>query len=108
MAVDVETRKPRLANVLGGLSGPAIKPIALRMAYQVAARAEIPVIGMGGIMSGRDALEFLIVGARAVEVGTANLVEPGASVRIVEEIRDYCREKKIPTVEELVGSLRTG
>jgi dihydroorotate dehydrogenase (NAD+) catalytic subunit len=108
MAVDVETRKPRLANVLGGLSGPAIKPIALRMAYQVAARAGIPVIGMGGIMSGRDALEFLIVGARAVEVGTANLVEPGASVRIVEEIRDYCREKKIPTVEELVGSLRTG
>ena len=105
MAVDAETRRPRLANIFGGLSGPAIKPVALRMVYQVASKAKIPVIGMGGIMSGRDALEFLIVGAKAVEVGTANLVDPGASVRIIQEIHDYCREKKVPRIEDLIGML---
>jgi len=105
MAVDAETRRPRLANIFGGLSGPAIKPVALRMVYQVASKAKIPVIGMGGIMSGRDALEFLIVGAKAVEVGTANLVDPGASVRIIQEIHDYCREKKVPRIEDLIGTL---
>ena len=107
MAVDVETRRPRLANVMGGLSGPAIKPIALRMVYQVASRAKIPVIGMGGIATGRDALEFLVVGARAVEVGTANFVDPGASVRIAREIEAFCREKKIGRVEEIIGTLKT-
>jgi dihydroorotate dehydrogenase (NAD+) catalytic subunit len=107
MAVDVETRRPRLANVTGGLSGPAIKPVALRMVYQVASRTKIPVIGMGGIMTGRDALEFMIVGARAVEVGTANFVDPGASVRIVGEIAEFCREKKIGRVEEMIGTLKT-
>jgi dihydroorotate dehydrogenase (NAD+) catalytic subunit len=107
MAVDVETRRPRLANVTGGLSGPAIKPIALRMVYQVASRLKIPVIGMGGIMTGRDALEFLMVGARAVEVGTANFIDPGASVRIVGEIEDFCRARKIGRVEELIGTLKT-
>ncbi|MFZ2055166.1 MAG: dihydroorotate dehydrogenase [Candidatus Aminicenantales bacterium] len=107
MAVDVETRRPRLANTLGGLSGPAVKPVALRMVYQVASALRIPVIGMGGIMTGRDALEFLIVGARAVEVGTANFVDPGASVRIVREIQDYCREKRIFRVEDIIGTLRT-
>ncbi len=107
MAVDVETRRPRLANILGGLSGPAVKPIALRMVYQVASALRIPVIGMGGIMTGRDALEFLIVGARAVEVGTANLIDPGASSRIIREIRGYCRAKGIPRVDEIIGTLRT-
>jgi dihydroorotate dehydrogenase (NAD+) catalytic subunit len=107
MAVDIETRRPRLANLFGGLSGPAIKPVALRMVYQVASRVKIPVIGLGGIMTGRDALEFLMVGARAVEVGTANLVDPGASVRIIEEIDAFCREKNIPRVEEVVGTLVT-
>ncbi|OGD22467.1 MAG: dihydroorotate dehydrogenase B catalytic subunit [Candidatus Aminicenantes bacterium RBG_16_63_16] len=107
MAVDVETRRPRLANVMGGLSGPAVKPVALRMVYQVASRARIPVIGMGGITTGRDALEFLVVGARAVEVGTANLVDPGASVRIVREIEAFCREKKIGRVEDIIGTLKT-
>lgn len=107
MAVDVETRRPRLANTLGGLSGPAVKPIALRMVYQVASVVGIPVIGMGGIMTGRDALEFLIVGARAVEVGTANLVDPGASLRIVKEIQGYCREKGISRVEDIIATLRT-
>ncbi len=106
LAVDVETRRPRLANVFGGLSGPAIKPLALRMVYQVASAVKIPVIGMGGIMSGRDALEFLIVGARAVEVGTANLINPDATIRIIQEIEDYCREKKIMKVEDIVGTLK--
>ena len=90
MAVDLETRRPKLGNVFGGLSGPAIKPIALRMTYQVAQAVKIPVIGMGGIMTGRDALEFLLVGARAVQVGTANFVDPAASARIVGEIDAYC------------------
>jgi dihydroorotate dehydrogenase (NAD+) catalytic subunit len=107
MAVDVETRRPRLANILGGLSGPAVKPIALRMVYQVASALQIPVIGMGGIMTGRDALEFLIVGARAVEVGTANFVDPGASLRIVKEIQGYCREKGVARVRDIIGTLRT-
>jgi dihydroorotate dehydrogenase (NAD+) catalytic subunit len=107
MAVDVETRRPRLANTLGGLSGPAVKPIALRMVYQVASVVRIPVIGMGGIMTGRDALEFLIVGARAVEVGTANFVDPGASLRIVKEIQGYCREKGVARVRDIIGTLRT-
>lgn len=107
MSVDVETRRPRLANILGGLSGPAIKPIALRMVYQVASQVRIPVIGMGGIMSGVDALEFLIVGAKAVEVGTANLVDPGASVRIIREIQDFCRKKNVSRIEGIVGTLMT-
>jgi dihydroorotate dehydrogenase (NAD+) catalytic subunit len=107
MAVDVETRRPRLANTLGGLSGPAVKPIALRMVYQVASALQIPVIGMGGIMTGRDALEFLIVGARAVEIGTANLIDPGASLRIVKEIQGYCREKSIDKIRDIIGTLRT-
>jgi dihydroorotate dehydrogenase (NAD+) catalytic subunit len=107
MAVDVETRRPRLANTFGGLSGPAVKPIALRMVYQVASRVRIPVIGMGGIMTGQDALEFLIVGARAVEVGTANFIDPGASLRIVKEIQDYCRDKSISRVEDIIGTLMT-
>ena len=107
MAVDLETRRPRLGNIFGGLSGPAVKPIALRMVYQTASALGIPVIGMGGIMTGGDALEFLVVGARAVEVGTASFVDPGASMRIVREIHGYCREKGIARVEDIIGTLRT-
>jgi len=107
MAVDVETRKPKLANLFGGLSGPAIKPIALRMVYQVASRVEVPVIGMGGIATGRDALEFLLAGAKAVQVGTANLVDPDASVRIIREMESFCREKAIDAVESIIGTLQT-
>jgi dihydroorotate dehydrogenase (NAD+) catalytic subunit len=106
MAVDVETRRPRLGNTFGGLSGPAVKPIALRMVYQVASRVRVPVIGMGGIMTGRDVIEFLIVGARAVEVGTANFIDPAASLRIVREIGEFCREKKIRRIEEIIGTLK--
>jgi dihydroorotate dehydrogenase (NAD+) catalytic subunit len=107
MAVDVETRKPKLANVFGGLSGPAIKPIALRMVYQVASRVNIPVIGIGGILSGQDALEFMIAGAKAVEVGTGNLVDPEATLRIIRELKDYCQKNGIEKIEKIVGTLKT-
>jgi dihydroorotate dehydrogenase (NAD+) catalytic subunit len=106
LAVDIETRRPRLANVFGGLSGPAIRPLALRMVYQVVKAVKIPVIGMGGIMTGRDALEFLMVGAKAVEVGTANLVDPDATVRVVREMEDFCKKNKISRIEEFIGTLK--
>lgn len=105
LAVDVDTRTPKLGNVFGGLSGPAIKPLALRMVYQVARQVHIPVIGIGGIMTGKDALEYLIAGAKAVEVGTANFVDPEATVTIIAEIDRFCLEKGIKRVEEIVGSL---
>lgn len=107
MAVDIETRRPKLSNTFGGLSGPAIKPIALRMVYQVASAVKIPVIGIGGIMTGSDAVEFLIVGAKAVEVGTANFVDPAATVKIASEIEDFCRSKGLPKVTDLIGTLKT-
>jgi dihydroorotate dehydrogenase (NAD+) catalytic subunit len=107
MAIDVESRRPKLANIVGGLSGPAIKPIALYMVYQVARTVKIPVIGMGGIMDHRDAIEFLIVGSRAVEIGTANFVNPRTTLEVIEGIRTYCIENGIQKVGEIVGSLRT-
>jgi len=107
MAVDLDTRRPKLGNTLGGLSGPAIKPVALRMTWQVARAVRIPVIGMGGIASGRDALEFMLVGARAVQVGTANFVDPGAAARIVREIEAECESRGIRRVSEIVGTLQT-
>ena len=105
LAIDLETRRPKLGNVLGGLSGPAIKPIALRMTYQVAKAVRIPVIGMGGIMNGADALEFMVAGARAVQVGTANFVEPGAALRIAAEMESWCDARGIARVSDLVGTL---
>jgi len=107
MAVDLETRRPKLGNVYGGLSGPAIKPIALRMVHQVASRLKVPVIGMGGIMTGADALEFLVAGAAAVEVGTANFVDPDAAVRIVAEIETWCEAHGVKAVRDVIGTLRT-
>ncbi len=106
MAVDLETRRPKLGNVFGGLSGPAIKPIALRMVYQVASRLKVPVIGMGGIMTGTDALEFLVAGAAAVEVGTASFVDPDAASRIVSEIESWCRAHGVAAVRDVVGTIR--
>jgi dihydroorotate dehydrogenase (NAD+) catalytic subunit len=105
MAVDLETRRPKLGNVFGGLSGPAIKPVALRMTYQAARAVKIPVIGMGGIMSGADALEFMVAGARAVQVGTANFVEPGAALRIAAEMESWCDAHGVARVSDLVGTL---
>ena len=106
MAIDVDKRRPVLGNVTGGLSGPAIKPIALRMVWQAAKAVSIPVIGMGGIMTGTDAVEFLMVGASAVQVGTANLVDPMACVNITDGIEQYMGYHDIQSVKELVGSLK--
>jgi len=104
MSVDIERRIPHLANVTGGLSGPAIKPIALRMVWQVAKRVKIPVIGMGGIASASDALEFLIVGARAVQVGTANFINPCATVDIIDGIEEYLKRHNMADVNDLIGT----
>jgi len=105
MAIDIETRRPRLANITGGLSGPAIKPVALRMVWQVARVAKVPVIGIGGIMSAEDALEFFIAGASAVQVGTANFVNPHATTDIIDGIERFLLEKNISSVRELIGTL---
>jgi dihydroorotate dehydrogenase (NAD+) catalytic subunit len=107
MSVDVDRRMPHLWNITGGLSGPAIKPVALRMVWQVVNRVSIPVIGLGGIMTAEDALEYLIVGARAVQVGTANFVNARAIPDIIEGIGKYLRKHKMTHIDELIGSLRS-
>ena len=107
MAIDARSRRPKLANITGGLSGPAIKPVALRMVWQVAAAVKIPVIGMGGIMSGEDAAEFMIAGASAVMVGTANIIDPVSFPRILKEFEVFLRDEELLTPRELVGSIRT-
>jgi dihydroorotate dehydrogenase (NAD+) catalytic subunit len=108
LAIDARTRRTRLGAGFGGLSGPAIKPVALRMVYEAAQAVKIPVIGLGGIASGTDAAEFLIAGASAVEVGTANFWDPGAPVRIAKELDRFLEEEKIGNVAELVGTLKLG
>lgn len=105
MAIDAKTRKPVLKNITGGLSGPAIKPIALRMVYQVANEVKIPVIGMGGISDGTDAVEFLLAGASAVMVGTAGLVNPFAWTETVKGIESYLKENNVTDIKELIGGL---
>jgi len=105
MAIDIETRRPRLWNVTGGLSGPSIKPVALGMVHQAARAVRIPIVGLGGIATTEDALEFLIAGARAVQVGTANFYDPGTSVRIVRGLRDYCQTNRLH-LSEIIGSLK--
>jgi dihydroorotate dehydrogenase (NAD+) catalytic subunit len=106
MAIDLKSRKPVLANITGGLSGPAIKPIALRMVWQVSRAVKIPVIGIGGIMTATDALEFLLAGATAVQVGTASFLDPGAAGRIVREMEEYLVSEGITDVRELIGALQ--
>ena len=105
MAIDLDRRRPVLANVTGGLSGPAIKPVALRMVWQVARCVKLPIIGIGGIMNGRDALEFMLAGASAVQVGTASFLDPGAAQRIANEMEQYLIERKIESVSSLIGAL---
>ncbi|MDM8516534.1 dihydroorotate dehydrogenase [Desulfobacterales bacterium HSG16] len=105
MAIDINTRRPKIGNITGGLSGPAIKPVALRMVWQVAEAVKIPVIGIGGIMTAEDAIEFLIAGACAVQVGTANLVNPAACTEILQGIEDFCKTEKITSVDKLIGTL---
>jgi len=106
MAINPETKRPILSTITGGLSGPAIKPIALRMVWQVAQAVKIPVIGMGGIMCASDALEFILAGATAVQVGTANFIEPSITLKIIEGLNEYLNRKGIETLRELIGDLQ--
>ena len=105
MAVDIQTRKSKLGRISGGLSGPAIKPVALRLVYQAAEAVKIPVIGLGGIRTAEDALEFLLVGARAVQIGTANFIRPTAGLEIIEGIRRFLKDQGIPRIDDLIGAL---
>lgn len=105
LAIDVKTKKPILANITGGLSGPAIKPIALRMVFEVAKIVSVPIIGQGGIMNATDALEFIIAGATSVAVGTANFVDPMVSLKIIAGIENYLIENNLSSISELIGSL---
>ena len=105
MAVDARRRRPQLARVVGGFSGPAVKPVALRMVWQVAQAVKVPVLGMGGIATGTDAVEFMLAGATAVAVGTANFANPCATVDVVDGIIDYCEEQGVSDVNELIGAL---
>lgn len=106
MAIDIETQRPKLSTVTGGLSGPAVKPVAVRMVWQVASKVSIPVVGLGGIATAADAIEFLLAGARAVQIGTYNFVDPSVSVKVVEGIEDYCRRHGVEKVEDLCGALK--
>jgi dihydroorotate dehydrogenase (NAD+) catalytic subunit len=105
MAVDIHSRRPKLANITGGLSGPAVKPVALRMVWETVRAIQIPVIGMGGIMSAGDALEFIIAGASAVQIGTANFVNPRATLDILKGLETFMIEKKISRLPDLIGTL---
>jgi dihydroorotate dehydrogenase (NAD+) catalytic subunit len=105
MAIDVETRRPRLSNITGGLSGPAIKPIALRMVYETAKAVSIPVIGMGGIVTAEDAVEFLLAGATAIQIGTASYADPRATERLAHSLESWCKNHGVDKVSSLIGAL---
>lgn len=105
MAIDVERQRPCLSTITGGLSGPAVRPVAVRMVWQTARAVNIPVIGLGGIMNGRDALEFILAGATAVEVGTANFINPSVTVEIIDYIADYCKRHGVSDIKELIGAI---
>ncbi len=107
MSIDVNTRRPRLSYGTGGLSGPAIRPIAVRMVHEVARTVKVPIIGVGGIASAMDALEFMIAGATAVQIGTANYYDPKVTMKVIDGLSDYCRQEKVPHISSLVGSLIT-
>jgi dihydroorotate dehydrogenase (NAD+) catalytic subunit len=105
MAIDVERQRPYLSTITGGLSGPAVRPIAVRMVWQVAKAVTIPVIGLGGIMNGRDAIEFILAGATAIEVGTANFIDPAVTMKIIDEIDDYCKRHGVDDIHSLIGMI---
>ncbi len=105
MAISIETRRPKIANITGGLSGPAIKPVALRMVWQVAQTVNVPVVGIGGIMTAKDALEFLIAGAVAVQIGTANFINPHATTDIIDGIETFLMERNISDISDIIGTL---
>jgi len=104
MAVNIHTKKPELGNTIGGLSGPAIKPIALRMVWEVGQAVNIPIIGMGGIMNATDAIEFILVGASAVQIGTANLINPKTGIEVIRGIKKYLTQNKIDRIQKLIGT----
>ncbi|MDY3973325.1 MAG: HisA/HisF-related TIM barrel protein, partial [Veillonella caviae] len=104
--IDVKTRRPILGNLYGGLSGPAVKPVALRLVHQVAQAIDLPIMGMGGIMTGTDAVEFMLAGADIVSVGTASMVDPGAIGQIAREMHEYCEDTGIAHISDLVGALQ--
>ncbi|MFH1577858.1 MAG: dihydroorotate dehydrogenase [Candidatus Omnitrophota bacterium] len=106
MSIDLVKRKPRLAGVFGGLSGPAIKPIALYMVHQVASKIKLPIIGVGGIMTASDALEFMLAGASAVELGTVNFINPKASIEVIKGIKKYLIKHKIKDIKKIIGALK--
>jgi dihydroorotate dehydrogenase (NAD+) catalytic subunit len=108
MAIDIETRKPKLANITGGLTGPCIKPIAIKLVWEAAQAVKIPIIGMGGIQNAADAIEFMMAGATAVAVGTANFYEPQTVLQVIAGIREFMQRKGIQSVRELVGSVQAG
>lgn len=105
MAIDVERQRPCLSTVTGGLSGPAVRPVAVRMVWQAAKAVSIPVVGLGGIMNGRDALEFILAGATAIEVGTANFVDPAVTMKIIDYIQDYCERHGVTSITDLIGAV---
>ena len=105
MAIDVERQRPYLSTITGGLSGPAVKPVGVRMVWQTAKAVKIPVIGLGGIMNGKDALEYILAGATAVEIGTANFVDPCGTVKVIDYINDYCNRHGVNDINELIGAI---
>jgi len=107
MAIDISTQRPKLSNITGGLSGPAIRPVAVRMVWQVAQKVKIPLIGMGGIMGSEDALEFVLAGASAIAIGTANFVDPKTPIKVIEGIKCYLKEKGIDNFKDLIGKVKT-
>ncbi len=106
MAIDLKTRKPILGNIVGGLSGPAVKPIALRMVWQVANAVKVPIIGMGGIMNTEDALEFMLAGASAIAVGTANFINPSVAVTVAQGMEHYLKQEKLTHISQVIGQLK--
>jgi dihydroorotate dehydrogenase (NAD+) catalytic subunit len=108
MAIDIETRRPRLGNVTGGLTGPCIKPIAVKLVWEAAKAVKIPIIGMGGIQNASDAIEFMIAGATAVAVGTANFYEPQTAVQVIAGIAEYLKRHRIDNIAELTGTVQIG
>ncbi len=105
MSIDVERQRPHLSTITGGLSGAAVRPVAVRMVWQVAHAVKIPVIGLGGIMNGRDAIEFMLAGARAIQVGTANFIDPSITMKIIDYMEDYCNRHGIKDINEIVGMI---
>lgn len=105
MAIDVERQRPYLSTITGGLSGPAVRPVAVRMVWQVAKAVQIPVVGLGGIINGRDAIEFILAGARAIQIGTANFVDPSVTMKIIDYMEDYCQRHGVSDINDLVGMI---